>query len=126
MPGDLGLEAVVVYFMWYSEASGGPVKLTLSPPSLLYLSKRQGSPPRRRAPVCGDQCLTKTLSLTGTTLGVALLWLWFLLATGVLLKCITTNRNAGGANLGLGEVVLKVILKLGCYKKKKKIAWAQP
>lgn len=93
--------------------AGGPVKLTLSPPSLLYLSKRQGSPPRRQARVCGDQCLTKTVSLTGITLGVALIWLWFLLAAGFLLKCIITNRNAGGANLGLGEG-LKVILKLGC------------
>lgn len=107
--GDLGLEIVVVFFMWYSEASrrggggGSAVKLTLSPPSLLYLSKRQGSPPRRQARVCGDQCLTKTVSLTGITLGVALLWLWFLLAAGVLLKCIITNRNAGGASLGLGE-----------------------
>ena len=51
-------------------------------------------------------------------MGVALPWLWLLLATGALLECIIACRNAGEANLGLGEVGLKVILKSGWGKKK--------
>lgn len=53
---------------------------------------------------------------------MALPWLWLLLATGALLECIIARRNAGEANLGLGEVGLKVILKSGWKKKKKLVS----
>lgn len=85
------------------------MNLTLSPPSLLTEQKTQ-------EPTAQE--VTRAPSFPGLTLGVALPWLWLLLATGALLECIIAHRNAGEANLGLGEVGLKVILKSGWEKKK--------
>ena len=85
------------------------MNLTLSPPSLLTEQKTE-------EPTAQE--VTTAPSFPGLRLGVALPWLWLLLATGALLECIIAHRNAGEANLGLGEVGLKVILKSGWEKKK--------
>lgn len=82
-----------------------------------------GSEQKAESPCTGgDQCLTRAPSFPGLTLGVALPWFWLLLATGALLECVIARRNAGEANLGLGEVGLKVILKSGWGKKEKLVS----
>ena len=87
----------------------GACESDLSPPSLLTEQKTE-------EPTAQE--VTTAPSFPGLRLGVALPWLWLLLATGALLECIIAHRNAGEANLGLGEVGLKVILKSGWEKKK--------